>query len=473
MGNCFGTQVRHVSGLSSSATSSQQASLATLKPLGGGEGGGAPGKSIQPQVHLENGGSQDMHPFQMHAAGASQGLAETGSGHYLHPFSYADLKSATRNFRPDSLLGEGGFGSVFKGNIDENTFQPVRAGQGVLIAVKKLNPDGLQGHNEWLAELKFLGTLHHPNLVKLIGYCYEDEHRLLVYEFLSRGSLENHLFGRSRHSLSWSTRLKIAIDAARGLTFLHDAQKPVIYRDFKTSNILLDSAFNAKLSDFGLAKDGPTGDKTHVTTRVMGTYGYAAPEYVATGRLTAKSDVYGFGVVLLEILTGRRAVDKNRAGGEQNLVEWATPYLCDKRKWSRVLDQKLDGQYSLKGAQKAASIALHCLCQDPKLRPSMKEVLELLEPLLNPKDLSKNSSSPATAQTNSSNNVNTRPQHSPIPNKDQKVAQTAKQEQKLVFYPKSSNAFRLPSPQHIAGKQGNDSVSPYRSPARVSPMVRQ
>ncbi|KAI5064077.1 hypothetical protein GOP47_0020747 [Adiantum capillus-veneris] len=469
MGNCFGAQVQHVSGLSS-VNSAQQASLATLKSAG--SGGGIPWEGPQPHGPQDNGGSQEMRQVS-----ASPGLPETGSSggatsaHYLHPFTYADLKSATRNFRPDSLLGEGGFGSVFKGNIDERTFQPVRAGQGLLIAVKKLNPEGFQGHNEWLAELKFLGTLHHPNLVKLIGYCYEDDHRLLVYEFLSRGSLENHLFGRSRHTLSWANRLKIAIDAARGLTFLHDAQKPVIYRDFKTSNILLDAAFNAKLSDFGLAKDGPTGDKTHVTTRVMGTYGYAAPEYVATGRLTAKSDVYGFGVVLLEILTGKRAVDKNRAGGEQNLVEWATPYLADKRKWSRVLDQRLDGQYSLKGAQKAASLALQCLCQDPKLRPTMKEVLESLEPLLNPKELPKNLPSSTTTQIASS-----RPRHHPaVPSQDRKVAQTAQQEQKLIFYPKpSSNAFRLPSPQHIAaGKQGSDNVSPYRSPLRVSPMVRQ
>ncbi|KAH7404046.1 hypothetical protein KP509_15G008300 [Ceratopteris richardii] len=151
---------------------------------------------------------------------------------------------------------------------------------------------------------------------------------------MPRGSLENHLFRRGSHgqALSWAIRIKVAVGAARGLAFLHEAERPVIFRDFKTSNILLNSQFNAKLSDFGLAKDGPTGDNTHVSTRVMGTYGYAAPEYVATGHLTAKSDVYSFGVVLLEILTGRRAVDKNRPFEEQNLVEWARPFLNDKRK---------------------------------------------------------------------------------------------------------------------------------------------
>ncbi|MCL7021837.1 hypothetical protein MKW94_012995 [Papaver nudicaule] len=201
----------------------------------------------------------------------------------LRKFAFSDLKSATRNFRPESLLGEGGFGCVFKGWIEENGTAPVKPGTGLTVAVKTLNHDGLQGHREWLAEVNFLGDLLHPNLVKLIGYCIEDDQRLLVYEFMPRGSLENHLFRRSL-PLPWSIRMKIAHGAAKGLAFLHEeAERPVIYRDFKTSNILLDADYNAKLSDFGLAKDGPEGDKTHVSTRVMGTYGYAAPEYVMTG----------------------------------------------------------------------------------------------------------------------------------------------------------------------------------------------
>ncbi|KAH9328789.1 hypothetical protein KI387_000897, partial [Taxus chinensis] len=202
----------------------------------------------------------------------------------LKAFTFNDLKSATRNFRPDSVLGEGGFGCVFKGWVDEQGFTASKPGSGIVIAVKKLNQESLQGHKEWLTEVNYLGQLHHPNLVKLTGYCAEDDHRLLVYEFMSKGSLENHLFrrGSSYQPLSWAIRMKIATGAAKGLAFLHNAEKQVIYRDFKTSNILLDSHYNAKLSDFGLAKDGPTGDKTHVSTRVMGTYGYAAPKYVAT-----------------------------------------------------------------------------------------------------------------------------------------------------------------------------------------------
>ncbi|PIA39144.1 hypothetical protein AQUCO_02700372v1 [Aquilegia coerulea] len=306
----------------------------------------------------------------------------------LKSFSFSELKNATRNFRPDSVLGEGGFGSVFKGWIDENALTATKPGTGIVIAVKRLNQEGFQGHREWLAEVNYLGQLYHPNLVRLIGYCLEDEHRLLVYEFMPRGSLENHLFRRGSYfqPLSWSLRMKVALGAAKGLAFLHSAETKVIYRDFKTSNILLDSNYNAKLSDFGLAKDGPTGDKSHVSTRVMGTYGYAAPEYLATGHLTARSDVYSFGVVLLEMLSGRRAVDKNRPPGEHSLVEWAKPYLNHKRKIFRVLDSRLEGQYSLAGAQKAANLALHCLSMEAKFRPNMDEVVKALEELQESKD---------------------------------------------------------------------------------------
>ncbi|WJX88020.1 Serine/threonine-protein kinase pbl34 [Trifolium repens] len=309
----------------------------------------------------------------------------------LRKFCFNDLKLATRNFRPESLLGEGGFGCVFKGWIEENGTAPVKPGTGLTVAVKTLNHDGLQGHKEWLAEVNYLGDLVHQNLVKLIGYCIEDDQRLLVYEFMPRGSLENHLFRRSL-PLPWSIRMKIALGAAKGLAFLHEeAERPVIYRDFKTSNILLDAEYNAKLSDFGLAKDGPEGDKTHVSTRVMGTYGYAAPEYVMTGHLTSRSDVYSFGVVLLEMITGRRSMDKNRPNGEHNLVEWARPHLGERRRFYRLIDPRLEGHFSIKGAQKAAHLAAHCLSRDPKARPLMSEVVEALKPLPNLKDMASSS----------------------------------------------------------------------------------
>ncbi|KAJ8647193.1 hypothetical protein MRB53_000216 [Persea americana] len=300
----------------------------------------------------------------------------------LRIFSFAELKTATRNFRPDTVLGEGGFGRVFKGWVDEKTLAPAKVGSGMVIAVKKLNSEGLQGWEEWQSEVNFLGRLSHPNLVRLLGYCWEDKELLLVYEFMPRGSLENHLFrrGSAVQPLSWSIRLKVAIGAARGLAFLHSSEKQIIYRDFKASNILLDLNYDAKISDFGLAKNGPVGENSHVTTRVMGTYGYAAPEYVATGHLYVKSDVYGFGVVLLEMLSGMRALDTNRPSGQHNLVEWAKPYLSDRRKVvSRVMDQRLEGQYPAKGAVQAAQLILKCLGSDPRRRPSMSEVVETLE----------------------------------------------------------------------------------------------
>ncbi|KAG2554352.1 serine/threonine-protein kinase RIPK-like isoform X1 [Panicum virgatum] len=300
-------------------------------------------------------------------------------GSNLHVFTIAELRAVTRDFSMTNFIGEGGFGPVYKGYVDDKTKPGLRAQP---VAVKLLDLEGSQGHTEWLTEVIFLGQLRHPHLVKLIGYCYEDEHRLLVYEFMTRGSLEKHLFKKYAASLPWSTRLKIAIGAAKGLAFLHEAEKPVIYRDFKTSNILLDSDFKAKLSDFGLAKDGPEDDETHVSTRVMGTQGYAAPEYIMTGHLTAKSDVYGYGVVLLELLTGRRSVDKSRPPREQSLVEWARPYLTDARRLDRVMDPNLAGQYSGRAAHKAAAVAHQCVSLNPKSRPHMSAVVEALEPLL-------------------------------------------------------------------------------------------
>ncbi|XP_010266182.1 PREDICTED: probable serine/threonine-protein kinase NAK [Nelumbo nucifera] len=300
---------------------------------------------------------------------------------HLKVFTFAELKAATKNFKPDTVLGQGGFGRVFKGWIDESTFLASKTGNGMVVAVKKLDSESMQGYEEWQSEVNFLGRLSHPNLVKLLGYCWEDKELLLVYEFMQRGSLENHLFGRGAaiEPLSWNLRLKIVIGAAKGLAFLHTSEKQIIYRDFKASNILLDANYNAKISDFGLAKNGPSAGDSHVTTRVMGTYGYAAPEYVATGHLYVKSDVYGFGVVLLEMLTGQRALDTSRPSGQTNLVDWLKPSLPDRRKVKNIMDPRLEGQYSMKAVQQAAQLTLKCLGSDPKSRPSMKEVVEALE----------------------------------------------------------------------------------------------
>ncbi|CAL4921062.1 unnamed protein product [Urochloa decumbens] len=235
-------------------------------------GSGKPARSLQSRLSFTD--------LSLSGMVSPEDLSLSLVGSNLHVFSIAELRAVTRDFSMTNFIGEGGFGPVYKGYVDDKAKPGLRAQP---VAVKLLDLEGGQGHTEWLTEVIFLGQLRHPHLVKLIGYCYEDEHRLLVYEFMTRGSLEKHLFKKYAASLPWSTRLKIAIGAAKGLAFLHEAEKPVIYRDFKTSNILLDSDFKAKLSDFGLAKDGPEDDETHVSTRVMGTQGYAAPEYIMTG----------------------------------------------------------------------------------------------------------------------------------------------------------------------------------------------
>uniref|UniRef100_A0A0E0A3K6 non-specific serine/threonine protein kinase n=1 Tax=Oryza glumipatula TaxID=40148 RepID=A0A0E0A3K6_9ORYZ len=291
----------------------------------------------------------------------------------LRQFTYADLQRATGYFRPETFLGVGGFGRAYKGWIQVNETAHGKPRTGIPIAVKTLNCDGLQGHDEWVAEIHYLRNLKHPHLVKLIGFCMEGDQRQLVYEFMSRGSLENHLFIRSRTPLPWFLRVKIVLGAAKGLAFLHEQEMPVIFRDFKTSNILLDEDFNAKLSDFGFARDGPVGDMAHVSTRVLGTYGYAAPEYVLTGHLTSMSDVYSFGVVLLEVLSGRKAM-------ERNLVEWAHNNAND-RSIHRLIDPGLGSNFSMAGAQILARTARSCTRQNPRDRPLMSEVVHTLETL--------------------------------------------------------------------------------------------
>ncbi|KAJ3672322.1 hypothetical protein LUZ60_007043 [Juncus effusus] len=356
MGNCFGSPWRSDSSLT---TSTRPLSIGKLSSISNSTFGQST--------------SSSTNSYTRNTASNPDGFILEAPN--LKIFTFAELKSATRNFKPENMLGEGGFGKVYKGLIEDKISK-----NGTVVAVKKLNPESVQGLEEWQSEVNFLGTLSHPNLVKLLGYCWEDKELLLVYEFMAKGSLENHLFRKGAfETISWNMRLKILIGAARGLAFLHSSERQVIYRDFKASNILLDSKYNAKLSDFGLAKHGPDGSESHVTTRVMGTFGYAAPEYVSTGHLYVKSDVYGFGVVLLEMLTGQRALDPSRSNGMINLINYAKPSLSDRRKLSRIMDPKLEGQYNSKGALQAAQLTLKCLNGDPKSRPSMKEVLEKLE----------------------------------------------------------------------------------------------
>ncbi|KAL0369729.1 UNVERIFIED_CONTAM: Serine/threonine-protein kinase PBL27 [Sesamum angustifolium] len=286
-------------------------------------------------------------------------------------FSLVKLAAATQNFKLENFLGEGGFGKVYKGRLPD----------GEIVAVKQLDRNGCQGIREFVVEVLTLSMVNHPNLVKLIGYCAEGDQRLLVYEYMPLGSLEDHLYGPrpSRKRLDWNTRMKIAAGAAQGLEYLHDKMKtPVIYRDLKCSNILLGEGFHPKLSDFGLAKAGPSGDQTHVSTRVMGTYGYCAPEYAMTGQLTFKSDIYSFGVVLLEIITGRRAIDNIRSDTESNLVAWARPLFKDRKKFHQMADPVLEGRYPVRGLYQALAIAAMCVQEQPNMRPLVADVVTAL-----------------------------------------------------------------------------------------------
>ncbi|GFY90376.1 Receptor-like protein kinase [Actinidia chinensis var. chinensis] len=305
----------------------------------------------------------------------------------LRVFSFSELKQATNGFSRLLKIGEGGFGSVYKGSI-----KPANGvGDPIVVAIKMLNRDGFQGHKQWVAEVQFLGVVEHPNLVKLIGYCAVDGERgiqrLLVYEFMPNKSLEDHLFNRAFPALSLERRLQIVLGAAQGLTYLHEEiEAQVIYRDFKSSNVLLDENFKPKLSDFGLAREGPTDGHTHVSTAVVGTSGYAAPDYIQTGHLTAKSDVWSFGVVLYEILTGRRSLERNRPKMEQKLLEWVKQYPVDSKRFGLIMDPRLGKQYSLAAARKVAKLADHCLLKNAKDRPMMSQVVESLKEIIQASD---------------------------------------------------------------------------------------
>ncbi|KAJ4968279.1 hypothetical protein NE237_014980 [Protea cynaroides] len=287
-------------------------------------------------------------------------------------FTFHELASATKNFQQECLLGEGGFGRVYKGKL-ENT--------GQLAAVKQLGGNGLQGNREFLVEILMLSLLHHQNLVNLIGYCADRDQRLLVYEFMPLGSLEDHLLDITpdQKPLGWFTRMKIASGVAKGLEYMHDkANPPIIYRNLKPSSILLDEDFNPKLSDFGLAKLGPVEGKTHISSRVMGTYGYCAPEYARTGQLSLNSDVYSFGIVLLELITGRRAIDTTRPIEEQILVSWAQLIFKDPKRFPEMADPLLQGDFPVQGLNRAVAVAAMCVQEEASVRPSMSDVASAL-----------------------------------------------------------------------------------------------
>ncbi|XP_071714074.1 receptor-like serine/threonine-protein kinase ALE2 [Rutidosis leptorrhynchoides] len=294
-------------------------------------------------------------------------------------FTLAELEKATEKFSSRKILGEGGFGTVYHGIMED----------GAEVAVKLLNRDNNQnGDREFIAEVEMLSRLHHRNLVKLIGICIEGHTRCLVYELVPNGSVESHLHGvdKEKGPLDWDTRLKIALGAARGLAYLHEDSNPrVIHRDFKASNVLLEDDFTPKVSDFGLAREATEGS-SHISTRVMGTFGYVAPEYAMTGHLLVKSDVYSYGVVLLELLSGRKPVDMSQPPGEENLVTWARPLLTTREGLEQLVDRTLSGTYDFDDMAKVAAIASMCVHPEVTQRPFMGEVVQALKLIYNDKD---------------------------------------------------------------------------------------
>ncbi|KAI3445473.1 hypothetical protein Pfo_002138 [Paulownia fortunei] len=298
------------------------------------------------------------------------GLPEFSHLGWGHWFTLRDLELATNRFSKENVIGEGGYGVVYQGQLIN----------GTPVAVKKLLNNLGQAEKEFRVEVEAIGHVRHKNLVRLLGYCIEGTHRMLVYEYVNNGNLEQWLHGAMRQHgfLTWEARMKVLLGTAKALAYLHEAIEPkVVHRDIKSSNILIDEDFNAKVSDFGLAKLLGAG-KSHITTRVMGTFGYVAPEYANTGLLNEKSDVYSFGVLLLEAITGRDPVDYGRPAPEVNLVDWLK-MMVGSRRSEEVVDPNMDMRPSNRALKRALLTALRCVDPDSDKRPRMSQVVRMLE----------------------------------------------------------------------------------------------
>ncbi|KAK1413107.1 hypothetical protein QVD17_34873 [Tagetes erecta] len=299
-------------------------------------------------------------------------LRMTGKKGSVTVIEYDWLVSATNNFHEDNVIGHGAFGSVYKACFNDH----------FLAAVKKIHVSGPDAHRGFENEISCLSRIQHQNIVNLLGYCIHGETRFLVYEMMHNGSLESQLHGPSHGAnLSWQQRMKVALDIARGLEYLHErCTPPVIHRDLKSSNILLGSNFNAKLSDFGLAITGGIHGKNNI--KLSGSLGYVAPEYLLDGKLTDKSDVYAFGVVLLELLIGRKPVEKMSPSQCQSIVTWAMPQLTDRSKLPNIVDPVIRDTMDLKHLYQVAAVAVLCVQPEPSYRPLITDVLHSLIPLV-------------------------------------------------------------------------------------------
>ncbi|KAL5548988.1 hypothetical protein UlMin_004219 [Ulmus minor] len=285
-------------------------------------------------------------------------------------FTYKELHTATNGFSDDNKLGEGGFGSVYWGKTSD----------GLQIAVKKLKAMNSKAEMEFAVEVEVLGRVRHKNLLGLRGYCAGTDQRLIVYDYMPNLSLLSHLHGQFSRDvqLDWKKRMRIAIGSAEGLLYLHHEVTPhIIHRDVKASNVLLDSDFEPLVADFGFAKLIPEG-VSHMTTRVKGTLGYLAPEYAMWGKVSQSCDVYSFGILLLELITGRKPIEKLPGGVKKTITEWVEPFIVQAR-FRDLVDPKLRGNYDEQQLKQAVNVAALCVQSDPERRPNMKEVVRLLK----------------------------------------------------------------------------------------------
>ncbi|XP_023915087.1 probable serine/threonine-protein kinase At1g01540 [Quercus suber] len=294
-------------------------------------------------------------------------VSHLGWGHW---YTLRELEAATNGFADDNVIGEGGYGIVYHGVLQDNS----------QIAVKNLLNNRGQAEKEFKVEVEAIGRVRHKNLVRLLGYCAEGAHRMLVYEYVNNGNLEQWLHGDVGpcSPLTWELRMNIILGTAKGLTYLHEGLEPkVVHRDIKSSNILLDKQWNSKVSDFGLAKLLGS-ESSYITTRVMGTFGYVAPEYASTGMLNERSDVYSFGILVMEIITGRNPVDYSRPPEEVNLVEWLKKMVAN-RNAEGVLDPKLPEKPTSRALKRALLVGLRCVDPNAQKRPKMGHVIHMLE----------------------------------------------------------------------------------------------
>ncbi|RWR75349.1 PTI1-like tyrosine-protein kinase [Cinnamomum micranthum f. kanehirae] len=285
-------------------------------------------------------------------------------------FTYKELYNATNGFSEDNKLGEGGFGSVYWGKTSD----------GLQIAVKKLKAMNSKAEMEFAVEVEVLGRVHHKNLLGLRGYCAGTDQRLIVYDYMPNLSLLSHLHGQFANELQldWKRRMNIAIGSAEGLVYLHHEVTPhIIHRDIKASNVLLDSNFEPLVADFGFAKLIPDG-VSHMTTRVKGTLGYLAPEYAMWGKVSESCDVYSFGILLLELVTGRKPIEKLPGGIKRTITEWAEPFIV-KERFKDLIDPKIRGNFNENQLRQVINIAALCVQGEPEKRPNMKEVVNLLK----------------------------------------------------------------------------------------------